>query len=640
MSVDATGFDDRDVESAAMARPVDPARLSRLALPLAVVIAMAILIVPTLIDGSFGTIGPDNDDLMRLIQVRDLMAGQSWFDLHQYRLGSEGTLMHWSRLVDLPLVGLISLFDVFVSADLAERLAVGLWPPLCVILVLFGVLWGAKNLGLEFQSPASGTAGANQLRWIGSSAAPWIIAFCTLLTLLQFSRHMRFLPGAIDHHNLQMGLLAIACGFAVDPARRWWSGAVAGTAVALSVAVGVEVYLFAAIMCGWFVLVWLMQPKASADFVTAFGLALSFVAGVVFVGTVAPSDYSLVTCDALSMITVSAAMVGGLGLAGVAMTLSGKSLFGRAAGLAVLGVVCLALLGSQAPQCLANPLSSLSPMMRTLWLDNISEARSIFVMADDWSTFGAYLFGSPLVALAVCVWQIRRGRAAWAHGLFAALLGVAIAMAVYQVRFGAMALLFCIMPLGYWVGQLFAAKNDALPGSDQSRSLAYMGALFLATPMVWAIPGQMLDPAAASSSTSKQVQSSGLSDRDRCANAPMVSTLRTLPPGLVLSDSDMAPGLLSDTPQRALNGNYHRNITGIESSIQAFNLAPEKARSVMHEAGVSYLLFCRDLPSMKAYAKYSPQGLAANLQAGTVPAYLEMLTTSSPAAEGVLYRVR
>ena len=40
---------------------------------------------PTLADS-----GGDNDSLMRLVEVRDLVAGQGWFDLHQYRMGGDG----------------------------------------------------------------------------------------------------------------------------------------------------------------------------------------------------------------------------------------------------------------------------------------------------------------------------------------------------------------------------------------------------------------------------------------------------------------------------------------------------------------------------------------------------------------------
>ena len=47
---------------------------------------------------------PDPDDQMRLLQVRDWLAGQSWFDLTQHRLNDPaGVPMHWSRVVDLPI---------------------------------------------------------------------------------------------------------------------------------------------------------------------------------------------------------------------------------------------------------------------------------------------------------------------------------------------------------------------------------------------------------------------------------------------------------------------------------------------------------------------------------------------------------
>ena len=65
------------------------------------------------------------DDVMRMVQIRDLLGGQGWFDLMQYRLGTgEGVLMHWSRFIDLPLVVLIKLFSLLVSPAVAEAMAV------------------------------------------------------------------------------------------------------------------------------------------------------------------------------------------------------------------------------------------------------------------------------------------------------------------------------------------------------------------------------------------------------------------------------------------------------------------------------------------------------------------------------------
>src|SRR5690348_13799793 len=69
-------------------------------------------------------VGEDSDDVMRLVQVRDLIAGQGWFDLTQHRLGLEGgTPMHWSRLVDLPIAALILFFRLFLDPLAAEAWA-------------------------------------------------------------------------------------------------------------------------------------------------------------------------------------------------------------------------------------------------------------------------------------------------------------------------------------------------------------------------------------------------------------------------------------------------------------------------------------------------------------------------------------
>ncbi len=61
---------------------------AKLALPvlIASLAAAFFLIGMHLVHGT-DYVGADNDDVMRLVQIRDLMAGQGWFDLTQYRLG-------------------------------------------------------------------------------------------------------------------------------------------------------------------------------------------------------------------------------------------------------------------------------------------------------------------------------------------------------------------------------------------------------------------------------------------------------------------------------------------------------------------------------------------------------------------------
>src|SRR3954470_4626950 len=70
---------------------------------------------------------PDTDDNMRIMQVGGLLHGQGWFDLRDYRMNPPfGANIHWSRLVDLPIAGLILFVRGFVSGPDAERWAVAI----------------------------------------------------------------------------------------------------------------------------------------------------------------------------------------------------------------------------------------------------------------------------------------------------------------------------------------------------------------------------------------------------------------------------------------------------------------------------------------------------------------------------------
>jgi hypothetical protein len=81
-----------------------------------------------------GFVLADTDDNMRISQVRALLAGQDWFDLRQYKMNwPEGANIHWSRLVDLPIAGLILLGRMFMTGPHAEQMAVAVAPsfPCC-----------------------------------------------------------------------------------------------------------------------------------------------------------------------------------------------------------------------------------------------------------------------------------------------------------------------------------------------------------------------------------------------------------------------------------------------------------------------------------------------------------------------------
>ncbi len=168
-------------------------------------VILAAVILVTKLSGATDYVGPDNDDGMRLVEVRDFLAGQGWFDLMQYRLGlNGGTLMHWSRLIDLPIASLIWFFGLFVPRETAEALALGVWPVSLILPAMLAMAVAGRRIG--------GVAGMH---------------ISLGLTALAIYTGNRFAPGAIDHHNAQLALVATMTAMLLDPKRRGWSYAAA-----------------------------------------------------------------------------------------------------------------------------------------------------------------------------------------------------------------------------------------------------------------------------------------------------------------------------------------------------------------------------------------------------------------------------
>jgi len=233
--------------------PFSRRRLEQLPVAIAFYSVLTILVLALLnLPGARDYVGIDNDDVMRLVQVRDLLAGQSWFDLTQYRLGLPGgTLMHWSRIIDLPIAVLIKLFSLALPAERAEALALLVWPFFLVIPLLAAVAIAARRLGDVV-----------------------VMHIALILAAIFVITSNRFLPGAIDHHNVQLVLIATIAACLLDPARRALSFAVAGLACALAIAIGAETTPLIAVVCAVVALLWAFEGLEIRIAARAFSLSL------------------------------------------------------------------------------------------------------------------------------------------------------------------------------------------------------------------------------------------------------------------------------------------------------------------------------------------------------------------------------
>ncbi len=184
------------------------------------------------------------DDAMCLVEVRDFLGGQNWFDLSQHRLDPPGASMHWSRVIDLPLAAIISMLRPVTGQQVAELITLVAWPAL--------LLGAALRLSASIAS-----------RLIGGSGNSSVESAAVLLAALSLPALIHFRAGAIDHHNAQIVLLMALVTTLLRLETSVVDVCLAGCAAALSLATGLEMLPAIAAACVTILAVQIFQGGAS-----------------------------------------------------------------------------------------------------------------------------------------------------------------------------------------------------------------------------------------------------------------------------------------------------------------------------------------------------------------------------------------
>lgn len=557
-----------------------------------VLIAAAIGLSAPLAD--LGPAWQDPDSILRLVEVRDFLAGAGWSDLMQPRMGPDGVFMHWSRLADLPIAALVLLAEPFAGRAGAELFAVAVWPPLLMIPFAFGVASTAHAIG-------------------GLRAA--LIALT--LTFLSPMVTGLFVPGRIDHHNLQAAALALCLAGLVRAERSPRAAAAAGVAAAFSLAIGLELMPALLAAAGCLALTWVVQGerwrKGLVAFSASFGV--SIVAATVL--TVAPDRWSIPVCDALSPAYAAIGGAGGLLMAlgvGFARSRPGDG----AAGLllragTVIGVACLLVTATALtyPECLAGPYGQVDPRLHAIFLDHVEEAQSLrqILAYDPLEALGPYAASLLALAFAVPILVADPKRRGAPLLLLTALLAATTAVGLVQVRGMAAAQIVGAI-LGGVIAAGFAARTN---GRDDLGAIALRLSFLPLAPLLWLAVGLLAsEEETAAASTAPSAES---------CRTDFAATLAGLPPGLVASTTNFGSFLLFATPHRVLSAPYHRNTDGLVIG-HAIVAGPDPEQAA-RQAGVDYVAVCRAEEDVSLYRSMAPDGLFPRIVAGERPGWLE-----------------
>jgi hypothetical protein len=633
--------------------------------------AAAVVAMRTLNPAMFERLDPDS--LMRLVEVRDLIGGQAWFDLVQHRLDPpDGVLMHWSRLIDAPLAGLLIVGELL---GLGEAFALTAWPLLMLLALMAAML-------------AVATALAGR-----AAVVPALI-----LSLVFFDPLLYFLPGNIDHHDLQLALVAALVASALRMRERPEFGLLCGALAAFSLAIGLEMVPYIAIVGAFVATRWAFancfsrdpviqetggveaaaahpsplrggwpsrsEGRVGAYFsqspvplpsvigdrdglgVILFGLAFGIAPALLYI--VAGSPAAAVACDSLSWAYAAPTAFVGLGLTGAVAIARGEGPAVRLAALAVVAATGATLFARFFPECLAGPYGFLAPEVKALWLNTVAEAQPVASLAAREPIGTIATLGPPTVALGLALLRIRRHGPASGWTLPAIILLAALAMSFYQARTLPLANATAIPILAAWLAGERAARPAA--ASWVRRVLPFVAALLIALPAVhlalgWtavraaaALSGGRIAPQIAPDAPAAEAAGLTAAEKD-CTDASSAALFAAVPPGLVVAPVFYGSAVLANAPHSVVGAPYHRGGRGIVDSIHAMDLAPAAARKVFSRRGVDYLAICATSQETAITAAESPHGLLATLVAGGEVDWLAPIVPPQPTALK-LWRVR
>ena len=562
--------------------------------------------LPAISAGIFDALS--TDDAMRLVQVRDLIGGQGWFDLVQHRLDPPGASMHWSRVIDAPLAALILMLRPLAGMHGAEALTVFVWP----VAIFAAVLALIASIAEVLSNKATGSQ-----------------ITAVLLAVLSAPALIHFRPGAIDHHNAQIALLLALNLLVSEIERSTVKAAMAGAVASLSLAIGIEM-LPAILPIGIAVFgLFIWRGASVSRQIGAFGAALAASSLVLAAALVPLPSLASPVCDAFGGPVLLLVAGGGVSLVIMAeIDRYYSALRLRLVTGVALAIALLAVFLSLYSGCIASPYGQLDPLVISLWVDRVAESISLRTMLQLMPQKILGFYGFPLMtmgfALAALIKSDPVARFRWIVGIVA--LAALTALSVWEIRAAAAASMLA--------APIFAASLAVLwPARAAGRSLILLAvAASPASLALFGLSARVLIEFIAPRMAIADIHES------KCQKVSDVASMIKLPRGRVMAPIDLGPAILLETDHAVFAAPYHRNNDGNAAMLKLMLAPLPTARQMLAERGVDYVVTCSAAPDLDL-VRLAPDGLAARLGRGETPEFLEPLDLK-PVRDISVWRVR
>lgn len=529
---------------------------------------------------------PDVDDALRLVQVRDLIAGQGWFDAYQHRINPPaGVQMHWSRIVDFPLAGAILALGLFFKPDTAEVVAIFAIPLILLLLTLLLI----ARIGRHCFDERTGLIAVT-------------ISVLVSAAILQLS------PLRIDHHGWLILTSVLALNFLFTH-KSGVGGVGAGIAMAVAMSISIETLPLSVVfgaVCA------LRLLRGESYWLGGYAASLGLSSAALFLATRGLGDMAS-HCDAMSPGYLSGLFIiaGGSLLAELGFRhTEGPKLLLTAIIIALSVAVATLAVAYSAPHCLlTGAFGELDPLVKALWYDRVLEGLPFW--KQDLNIAGLYVL-FPVLSSALA-WHAAASAQndkilRWLRVDFAITLCGATILGAMVSRSSATAGVFSTIISSHYINSIIS-KNDIhdIWGNKIIKLLCIALISFPALPLL--LFGSFY----------KETEQP---EGKPCRYWEFLPAFGKESPAKVLAPLDLGPVILERTPHSVVATGHHRGNTGMRDVIAAFTEPTDSAYQIISRHRPEWIVVCPSANELKLYQQFSPDGFWAELSRDEGPEWL------------------
>ncbi|MCE0494140.1 hypothetical protein [Vibrio salinus] len=529
----------------------------------------------------------DNDDFMRYVQFTTWLKNGHWYlePIPQFN-PQDGVLFHWSRVPDFLLAGITLLCHLFLPEKMSEAIAMSAVPPLYFVIFLFAIgTFTYRIFGPQYTFTAV------------------VFAFASMVI-------GKFLPGSIDHHNIQLMLAALfltQTPFHRYECKKKNHAMLQGIILGVSFWVGIENIIFFVSILTMLTLFGYFHSLRYLFYVQRL-CASAIISCAVFIPLNRPvSEYFSSRVDSLSIAYLVSLCCGYL-FCRLSVYVLKQYKKNRVLVYLLIGLLSVFPIILWYPEIILGVYYQYPPELNRFWLSHVIEAKSTldYMSSDGILNDKNYIL--PLLPAFLSILFIhRKDTLFFVYILF---LVLAIPFIFWQIRTNNITLLIAIPLQAFFVIRCCSRFHSAI--------LKILTTLLL-SPLILALLFSYLNdilkdesPAVTKSLTGSEIIA--LINRHHISN------------GKILAPLDYGAKIIALTNNQVIAAPYHRNIRGNRLAVQLFTSTNQPACYQKLKANhINYIMF-GPYSASRIFSIYSDKDALINqLYNGHIPPWLTLI---------------